>query len=65
MSKTFRPHPTLKAQAAERARLIKLLGMGPEDGTADGRYAMTTGELAREVAKLCPECTDLTLKLAE
>ena len=47
MSKTFRPHPTLKAQAAERARLIKLLGMEPEDGTADGRYAATTGELER------------------
>lgn len=41
----FAPHPTLKQQAAERARLIALLGMEPEDGTRDGRYAATTGEL--------------------
>lgn len=34
-----------REHAAERAAAIAKLGMAPEDGTADGRYVATTGEL--------------------
>lgn len=37
--------------AAERALCISLLGMAPEDGTADGRYAYTNAEFRRDLAK--------------
>jgi hypothetical protein len=37
-----------KRYARFRARLVKLLGMAPEDtSTAEGRYVATTGELLR------------------
>lgn len=36
-----------RAEQAERAAAIAALGMEPEDGTADGRYAATTGELVK------------------
>lgn len=37
-----------RRDAAERAAAIAALGMAPEDGTADGRYVATTGELVRD-----------------
>jgi hypothetical protein len=36
-----------RAHAAERGSLIAFLGWSPEDGTADTRYAATTGELLK------------------
>lgn len=44
----FGAHPSIKAQAAERARLIRLLGLEPE--TKGDRYAATTGELCAWLA---------------
>jgi hypothetical protein len=43
----FKPHPSLAEQATERGAAIKSLGWTPEDGTAAGRYAATTGEMLR------------------
>lgn len=54
IGKSFAPAPTKAAQAAERAAAIAALHMAPEDGTAEGRYATTTGELVRWVKEGAP-----------
>lgn len=42
------PHPTLKEQTEERARLIREIGWEPEpEGDPGARYAATTGELKK------------------
>lgn len=38
-----------RREATERAALVAAMGWEPEDGTADGRYVATLGELRQMV----------------